>query len=242
MINQQDLSHFGASLQRVSAPIGSVYWKLIEARHADPNREFGGDQHVYIEALDENGNKLRNLHAQVVNGTRTHHPPLDKKLNEPGTNWPLFPGDRVLVSMPGGLSDQIGPLHTGMGAYKGGDWSHHTWYLVFQRTRSTDSAIPEEDTNPPKKETDDTVLVPDSDSTNGALATSVLSAIREESWRQVGVAFNRDSAFARYARERTLGAPLTNEYDAGKYRAQGFTGGIVYARIGDWANVRHVSW
>jgi hypothetical protein len=74
------------------------------------------------------------------------------------------------------------------------------------------------------------------------LDPGLLSHIREESWRQVRVAFNRDSSFARYARERNLGAPLTNEYDIGNHRAQGFAGGIVYAVIGQWDRIQHVTW
>ncbi|MCB0115495.1 MAG: hypothetical protein R2873_25055 [Caldilineaceae bacterium] len=71
---------------------------------------------------------------------------------------------------------------------------------------------------------------------------SSLTSIRQEAWRQVGVAFNRDSSFANYARVHGLGAPLTNEYDIGNFRAQGFVGGIVYAPIGQWHLIQHVAW
>ncbi len=54
-----------------------------------------------------------------------------------------------------------------------------------------------------------------------------MTGIRREAWRQVGVAFNRDSSFASYARVHGLGAPLTNEFDSGAFRGQGFVGGIV---------------
>jgi hypothetical protein len=84
------------------------------------------------------------------------------------------------------------------------------------------------------------------DQQTGETPTSIdpglLTPIRQEAWRQVGVAFNRDSSFAVYARNHNLGAPLTNEFDTGNIRAQGFTGGIVYAPIGQWNNIDHVTW
>jgi hypothetical protein len=247
MINHQDLSHFGASVQRAGVAAGTTYWKLIEARHADPNREFGGDQHVYIEALDEQGNKLRNVQAQIEAGSEVHHPTLDKNLQEPGTNWPLWRGSQVFVSMRDAASDRVGPLHTEMGAYKGGDLFHHTWYLVFQRARADGQPVEELPAPPVAEEPPAPPVTPPDPAGPGtgdssALDDATLRTIREESWRQVHVAFNRDSSFARYARQHNLGAPLTNEYDAGAFRAQGFAGGIVYARIGDWANIRHVTW
>jgi hypothetical protein len=246
MINHQDLSHFGASVQRAGVAAGTTYWKLIEARHADPNREFGGDQHIYIEALDEQGNKLRNVQAKIEVGSEVHHPTLDKHLNEPGANWPLWRGSRVFVSMRDAASDRVGALHTEVGAYKGGDLFHHTWYVVFQRAQMN-SHLGETPPAPVIEEpTDTSPGEPGSgDSSPGGSSTlddATLRAVREESWRQIRVAFNRDSSFARYARQQNLGAPLTNEYDVGAFRAQGFAGGIVYARIGDWANIRHVTW
>lgn len=233
MINQQDLTHFGARLQRANVTAGNTYWKLIEVRHTDPNREFGGDQHVFIEALDEQGNKLRQLQAQINQGDEIHHPLLDKGLNEPGTNWPLWKGSRVFVSM-GETSDLVGPLHTEMDAYKGGDWHHHSWYLVFQRTVA--------DGEQPVDGDDDDGVVIDPGEPTDTLTPAILLAMREQAWNQVHVPFNRDSTFAQYARQQKLGAPLTAEYDVGTIRAQGFANGIVYAQIGHWDNVQHVGW
>jgi hypothetical protein len=241
MINREDLSHFGASIQPANVPAGTPCWRLIEARVANPNTEFGGDHHVFIEAVDENGQQLRQVQAQIEVGNEIHRPTLDKGLNEPGTNWPLWRGTRVFVSM-GAASDRVGPIHTETGVYKGGDLFHHAWLLKFQRTvAGGGQPISPIDTHPVIDEEPE-VTPPPPPNDSGELDAATLRTIREESWRQVRVAFNRDSAFARYARQRNLGAPLTNEYDIGNFRAQGFTGGIVYARIGDWNNITHVAW
>lgn len=69
-----------------------------------------------------------------------------------------------------------------------------------------------------------------------------VNGIRQKAWDTVGVNYNPEAAFSRYARERGLGIPLTNEFDVNEFRCQGFVGGIVYAKIGDWGNVQHAEW
>jgi len=76
----------------------------------------------------------------------------------------------------------------------------------------------------------------------------LLQTIRNAAWQKVGVPFNPDAAFPRYARERGLGAPVpgTGEFDVRingiDYRVQPFVGGIVYCVVGDWGNVKHIDW
>ncbi len=69
-----------------------------------------------------------------------------------------------------------------------------------------------------------------------------VSGIRQAAWDTVGINYNPEAAFSRYAREHGLAIPLTNEFDVNGYRCQGFVGGIVYAKIGDWGNVQHATW
>jgi hypothetical protein len=70
--------------------------------------------------------------------------------------------------------------------------------------------------------------------------------LRSASWSKRGLAYNPKAAFATYARQHDLGPPLTNEFDVawhGKtYRVQGFAGSIVYSEVGDWTNIKRVSW
>jgi len=70
--------------------------------------------------------------------------------------------------------------------------------------------------------------------------------LRNAAWNRRGIAYNPDAAFPRYARLRNLGSPLTQEFDVvwtGKtYRVQGFTGAILYCEVGDWSNVKSMSW
>jgi hypothetical protein len=70
--------------------------------------------------------------------------------------------------------------------------------------------------------------------------------VREAGWTAAGIPFNPQAAFPRYAREHDLGVPQTEEFDFSykgvNYRGQGFTGAIVFAQVGDWGNVREISW
>ena len=70
--------------------------------------------------------------------------------------------------------------------------------------------------------------------------------VREAAWNAAGIPYNPEAAFSRYAREHELGTPQTEEFDFSykgvNYRGQGFSQGIVYTRVGDWANIREMTW
>ena len=71
-------------------------------------------------------------------------------------------------------------------------------------------------------------------------------ALRHAAWSKRGLSYNPKAAFSVYARQHGLGSPLTGEFDVElqgqSYRVQGFTGGIVYADMGRWSDVRHLRW
>jgi hypothetical protein len=70
--------------------------------------------------------------------------------------------------------------------------------------------------------------------------------VREAAWSAAGIPFNPQAAFAKYAREHDLGVPQTQEFDFSykgvNYRGQGFGKAIVYAKVGDWGNIKELSW
>ena len=72
------------------------------------------------------------------------------------------------------------------------------------------------------------------------------NVVREAAWNAAGIPFNPDAAFSRYAREHELGTPQTDEFDFSykgvNYRGQGFSGAIVFAKVGDWDNIGEMSW
>ena len=70
--------------------------------------------------------------------------------------------------------------------------------------------------------------------------------LHNAAWSRRGLAYNPDAAFVKHARQHSLGSPLTPEFDVSwqrrTYRVQGFTGAIVYAEVGDWANIKSLGW
>ena len=71
-------------------------------------------------------------------------------------------------------------------------------------------------------------------------------ALRMAAWSAGGFPFNPDAPLARYAREHGLGNPETPEFDfefgGQQFRGQGFSKGIVYARVGEWDQIKEVFW
>ena len=66
--------------------------------------------------------------------------------------------------------------------------------------------------------------------------------IINEAWKKVKIPYNKDSAFARFANERNLGVPMTEEFDVGKWRVQGFALGIIFAEIDKWDAITLMKW
>jgi hypothetical protein len=66
--------------------------------------------------------------------------------------------------------------------------------------------------------------------------------IRQLAWQKLGVPLNTAAAFYVYAQAHSLGKPETAEWDAGAYRMQGYSGGVVFCKVGEWDKVRHIPW
>lgn len=67
-------------------------------------------------------------------------------------------------------------------------------------------------------------------------------AVRAIAWNALGVPYNKDAAFVKYAKANNLGRPLGPERREGRYTVQPFDGGIVYAVDANWDAVSHYSW
>ena len=74
----------------------------------------------------------------------------------------------------------------------------------------------------------------------------VQEAVRRQAWDDLGVDYNPEAAYARYARLHSMGVPQTQEFDLAvdglACRAQGFAKGIVYSQVGDWGNIYVAEW
>jgi hypothetical protein len=69
-----------------------------------------------------------------------------------------------------------------------------------------------------------------------------LNTLRQAAWSRIGIELDTGSIIAAYARQQQLGMPVTQEFEVGEFRLQGFSEGIVFVRKGDLDSIDHVLW
>jgi N-acetyl-anhydromuramyl-L-alanine amidase AmpD len=69
---------------------------------------------------------------------------------------------------------------------------------------------------------------------------------RHAAWNSGGIPYNPEAAFAKYARLHDLGKPETTEFDftfqGREYRGQGFSKAITYCEVGQWNDIKELTW
>lgn len=163
------VASYGVRLAAANAGPGSARWRLVGIHHLTPDENRGGHQ-VFVDVVDEQGQRIPLGQAQVQWGWEGQRPDeasparaLDKPANEPAAVIDLFSGQHVWVEVGGqGLpSDRVTNLHTHhadeLGPH-GEIWNsigHHSFYLLFQRSRAQDEtagpAAPAAQAKPPKR-------------------------------------------------------------------------------------------
>lgn len=151
-----DAVTYGVRIVEADVAEGETYWKVIGVHHLQPRENFS-NHHVYLEALDEQGNRLANPPVFVGWTWEGRRPeeraapvPLDKPPTEPGANISIYFGQIVSVWVQGtgpdgqAKSDRVENLHTAHPDEPLPDGSllntlgHHSFYVVFQRTKKAD--------------------------------------------------------------------------------------------------------
>ncbi len=144
-------SAFDVAVIPAQAPKDSVCWRVTAVRHlsADENR---GKHNVYVDVMDESGNRVQDPALQIGWTWEGRRPdeaappqPLDKPAGEPAGNVDLFKGQHVELWIEGdGLpSDRVENLHTDHNITEktsdgqdGNTLFHHSFHVVFQRSRT----------------------------------------------------------------------------------------------------------
>jgi hypothetical protein len=148
---------YGVRIVQADVAEGETYWKVIGVHHLLPRENFS-KHNVFIEALDEEGRRLRNPHAWAGwtwrgrrSDERADPLPLDKPDFETAGNVAMHFGQNVSVWVQGlsrgarDKSDRVENLHTTHPDEPTPDGSllntlgHHSFYVVFQRTRKAAS-------------------------------------------------------------------------------------------------------
>jgi hypothetical protein len=144
---------YGVKIVEADVSQGETYWRVIGVHHLLPRENFS-NHHIYLEALDEDGNRIKNPPAWVGwtwqgrrPDERAHPVILDKPDTESAGNIMLFFGQKASVWMNGtsrdgqDKSDRVENIHTTHPDEPLPDGTllntlgHHSFYVVFQRTR-----------------------------------------------------------------------------------------------------------
>jgi hypothetical protein len=217
---------YGVVVDHPDVEPGQFYWKCILVKHYPPC-ENQGRHHVYMDTIDENGNRV-NGQTLLVNDIPVV---IDKPLSEPGTNSPMWKNTKYYVTVADSIpSSVVLNLHTAhpdemceATGTLGNSLYHHSFYLLFKRVKKQSG-----------------------DGGDGGTEVPGEEEIREMAWNKAGVNYNPEATFQRYARDHGLGNPLPgevgNEFDWEGCRFQLFTGGIVYAPIDKWGETTHIAW
>jgi CRP-like cAMP-binding protein len=127
------LSGLGVVIEPAGVKPGQKYWRLIKARWAN-EKEAGADHTIYIEVLDESGNRLVGETVEIRWQDGSLPIPTEGKS---APEWPAnFPMYNLLgsyaVSVSGLPSDVVAGL--GMGTAEQPNFKIHTnFFLTFQR-------------------------------------------------------------------------------------------------------------
>jgi CRP-like cAMP-binding protein len=127
------LNALGVSIEDAQVAPGQQYWRVVEARFAD-EQESAGKHHIYVDVMDENGNRIVGQPVTVMWGDGNFTGPVeDKAAPDFGFNYMMYAsGYAYNVKVEGLPSDVL--RGAGMGdianRFRG---IHTSYYVVFQR-------------------------------------------------------------------------------------------------------------
>jgi CRP-like cAMP-binding protein len=128
------LNQLGITLNDAPVASGQQYWRLVDARWAD-EAESGGKHHIYVEVLDENGNRIVGQPVTVTWAEgATSGATEDKTPPDYAFNFQMYAaGYAYRVQVDGLPSDQL--VGAGLGSIEQRTYGIHTsYYLTYQKT------------------------------------------------------------------------------------------------------------
>lgn len=152
---------YAVNVTKADVAEGETYWRLIGVHHLLPDENVS-KHNIYIEALDEQGNRIKNPIAWAGwtwEGRRPNERAdpvaLDKPANETAGDIAIHFGQKASIWIKGlnrdgnDKSDRVENLHTAHADEPLPDGrllntiGHHSFYVVFQRTRKSSAAVPD---------------------------------------------------------------------------------------------------
>ncbi len=134
-----DPAAYGVTTERVDAPPGTTYWRVRRVHHLGP-QENGGRHHIYLDAVDEAGQRVYNSQAKITWEGGEFTVTVDKPTSEPGANYPMYKWQTCTVVMLGAPSDAVHGLSASHpdepnpdGSSSGNTLFHHSFLVEFER-------------------------------------------------------------------------------------------------------------
>jgi hypothetical protein len=146
-----DAQGYGVAIVPAAVAPGAWYWQAVRVHHLTPE-ENGGNHHIYLDILDPTtapdpgsfGGRVFGARARITWEGGEQIVTIDKPLNEPGTNLPMWRWqvcDVVTLGLPSGelASDRVTGMHTGHPDEGiGNTLFHHSFSVTFLKVRNPD--------------------------------------------------------------------------------------------------------
>ena len=91
---------------------GETYWKVIRVHHLTP-QENNGKHHIFVDVIDEAGNRIYNSRVRIAWAGDSDIIIVDKPLDEPGANYPMWKWQICSAEVVGAPSDRVENLSSG---------------------------------------------------------------------------------------------------------------------------------
>jgi hypothetical protein len=129
-----DAVAYGVRIEPVTVSAGQPCWKVIKVHHVTPE-ENNRLHHIFIDALDEKGERLYGTKLRVTWQSGEGEAVIDKPLSEPGTNIPMWKKQVCAVEVMDLPSDRVVNLHTAHpDEGEGNTLYHHSFEIIFKKT------------------------------------------------------------------------------------------------------------
>jgi hypothetical protein len=153
---------YGVTVESANAPDGAWYWKIIGIHHLLPN-ENDGKHNLFIDALDENGERVAKKVAWTWMGRRADEaaPPimLDKPDTSPSGNLAIWMNQTISAHIDHEYSDTISNIHTRHADEPiGNTVGHHSFFVVWQWTQKSEAPKPPLPPPPPADNAEEVLL------------------------------------------------------------------------------------
>ncbi len=142
-----DAGAYGVTVETQTLPAGTLYWKAVRVHHLLP-AENNGNHHIYIDLLDETGQRIMSTQVRVTWPGGEEIVTIDKPAGEPGGNFPMWKHQVCAVVAMGVTgsnlpSERVTGLHTTHpDEPPGNTLFHHSFAIDYQRTAANNDPVP----------------------------------------------------------------------------------------------------